>query len=279
MNFMQFAAASGLVVRDIVPDGRIRRCATADHPHRKNGAYMFNGDWGFVQNWATQPEPQIWQGDQSTAQQIDPARLRELAARRAEEIRIGQERAAKHAEQLLSQCELTQHAYLDRKGFPSELGLVDDERRLLIPMRDCQDYRRTLSVQRITVEGEKRFLLGGRTKGAIYVFGGAKSLLSWLCEGYATGLSIHAAMQMMRLQGRVVVCFSAANLAHVASLIGGRRLVIADNDASGTGADFARTTGLPWGMPDEINADANDLHMSRGIYALCRLMQEVMRQG
>lgn len=279
MNFMQFATASGLIVRDIVPDGRIRRCATVDHPRRKNGAYMFNGEWGFVQNWATDPEPQIWQGDQSTAKPVDPARLRELAARRAEEIRIGQERAAKHAEHILSNCELTQHAYLDRKGFPEELGLVDDEKRLLIPMRDCQDYRRTLSVQRITTEGEKRFLLGGRTKGAIYVFGSAKSPVSWLCEGYATGLSIRAALQMMRLNSRVVVCFSAGNLAHVASLIGGRRLVIADNDASGTGADFARTTGLPWGMPDEVNTDANDLHMSRGIYALSRLMQEVMRKG
>lgn len=279
MNFLQFAAASGLIVRDFVPDGRIRRCATVDHPRKKNGAYMFNGDWGFVQNWATDPEPQIWQGDQSNAKQIDPARMRELAARRAEEIRANQERAARQAEQILSNFELSQHAYLDRKGFPDELGLVDAERRLLIPMRDCQNYGKTLSVQRIAIDGEKRFLLGGKTKGAIYSLGSVKAPATWLCEGYATGLSIRAAMNLMRLQGRVVVCFSAGNLAYVASLISGRRFVIADNDASGTGADFARHTGLPWGMPADVNTDANDLHMAKGIYALSRLMQEVMRQG
>lgn len=279
MNFAQFAAASGLIVRDIVPDGRIRRCATVDHPRKKNGAYMFNGDWGFVQNWATDPEPQIWQGDQSEAKRVDPARMRELAARRAAEISANQERAARQAEQILSHCELSQHAYLDRKGFPDEMGLVDDEQRLLIPMRDCQNYGRTLSVQRIAVDGEKRFLLGGRTKGAVYSLGNAKAPTAWLCEGYATGLSIRAAMSLMHLQGRVVVCFSAGNLAHVASLLAGRRYVIADHDASGTGADFARTTGLPWGMPAEVNTDANDLHMTKGIYALAGLMQEVMRQG
>lgn len=279
MSFHAFASACGLLIRDAVPDGRIYRCPTVDHPRKRNGAYMFAGEWGWVQNWATDPEPQVWQGEQSTAKPVDMARMRQLAARRAEEIRVGQERAAQLAERLLSECELTQHAYLDGKGFPDELGLVDDEKRLLIPMRDCQNYRRTLSVQRITADGEKRFLLGGRTKGAIYVFGSAKSPMSWLCEGYATGLSIRAALQMMRLSARVVVCFSAGNLAHVASLMGGRRLVIADNDASGTGADFARTTGLPWGMPDEINTDANDMHMCHGIYALSRLIQEVMRQG
>lgn len=278
MNFAQFAAASGLIVRDIVPDGRIYRCATSDHPNKKNGAYMFNGAWGWTQNWATHAEPQIWQDAESSAQPIDMAKLRELAAKRANEIRIKQELAAAHAEKLLAACELTRHAYLDSKGFPDELGLVDDEKRLLIPMRDCQNYRKTLSVQRIAIDGEKRFLLGGRTKGAIYILGSAKSPTAWLCEGYATGLSIHAAMRLMRLQGRVVVCFSAANLAHVASLTDGLRYVIADNDASGTGAEFARMTGLSWGMPSEVNTDANDLHKQKGVFALATLMSEVMRQ-
>lgn len=278
MNFAQFASSAGLIVRDLIADGRIRRCATETHPAKKNGAYMFQGDWGWVQNWETHTDPVIWHGKESAAPEIDHARMRELAARRAAEVQANHERAAKQAHELLTRCELTRHAYLDRKGFPDELGFVDDEKRLVIPMRDCQNYSHTLSVQRIAIDGEKRFLLGGRSKGAIYIMGSIKSPVAWLCEGYATGLSLNSAINLMKLSARVVVCFSAGNLAHVASLIGGRRFVMADNDASGTGESFARETGLPWGMPDDVNTDANDLHQARGIYALVRLMQEIARK-
>lgn len=278
MNFHSFASECGLLIRDVVPDGKIYRCPTESHPAKKNGAYMFAGDWGWCQAWDVHPEPQIWQGDKSRTSEIDPSRMRELLARRAEDIRVKQERAAKQAVEILGRSEVSRHAYLDRKGFPEETGFVDGDHRLLIPMRDCQNYRKTLSIQSIAVDGEKRFLLGGRTKGAVFVLGNTNAPTAWLCEGYATGLSVHAAMQMMRLNGRVVVCFSAGNLAHVAGLVAGRRYIVADHDASGTGAEFAQRTGLLWGMPDEVNTDANDLHQTKGIYAVAALLQKVMNQ-
>lgn len=271
MNFADFCTANGLLVGRPIADGRIRRCPTEQHPRKKNGAYMFDGNWGWCQAWEIHPDPQIWQ-DGAQAKAIDPRHLREMMALREGEIRASQARAAQHAETELSNCELTPHAYLDSKGFPEELGLVDSEQRLLIPMRDCQDYRRVLSVQRISTDGEKRFLLGGRTKGAIFSLGDAKSPLTWLCEGYATGLSLRAALRLMSLPARVVVCFSAGNLTHVAGLIGGQRFVMADNDASGTGERFARATGLPWVMPEEVGTDANDLHQKLGVYALAKLL-------
>lgn len=278
MNFHDFAAACGLLVRDIVPDGKIRRCATTDHPATKNGAYMFAGTWGFAQNWATHADPQLWHDDSSRPDDYDATAFQAAAKRRAQDLRAQQERVAKQAETLLRNCELTAHAYLDRKGFPEELGMVDDRGCLVIPIRDCQTNR-VLSVQRVSVDGEKRFLLGGRTKGGIYSMGSARAPEAWLCEGYATGLSIREAIKTMRLNGRVVVCFSASNLAHVAGLLGGRRWIVADNDRSGTGAEFAGKTGLTWVMPAETGTDANDLHQTAGVYAVATLMQEAMQRG
>src|SRR5574337_755725 len=277
MSFAAFASACGLLPSEIVPDGRIRRCPTASHPRRKNGAYMLAEGWGWAQDWSAHAEPQIWQD--GAGGKIDPGQLREMMALRAKELRAGQDRAAKQAETLLSECELATHAYLGNKGFPDELGLVDEEKRLLIPMRDCQDYRRVLSVQRITPEGDKRFLLGGRTKGAIYTLGGSKSRLTWLCEGYATGLSIRAACSLMAMPARIVVCFSSGNLVHVAGLIGGERYVIADHDESKTGEIAAGKTGLKWAMPDAVGTDANDLHQQQGLYSVAKLLQRARGGG
>src|SRR5574340_527357 len=277
MTFAAFASACGLLPSEIVPDGRIRRCPTASHPRRKNGAYMLAEGWGWVQDWSAHAEPQIWHDGEGG--RIDPGQLKAMMALRAREIRAGQERAARHAETLLSECELAPHAYLDRKGFPEELGLVDAEKRLLIPMRDCQDYRRVLSVQRITPDGEKRFLLGGRTKGAIYILGNTNSRLTWLCEGYATGLSVRAAAQLMKMASRIVVCFSAANLVHLASVTGGARYVIADNAETKTGQLPAGNTALSWAMPDEVGTDANDLHQQQGLYAVAKLLQRARGGG
>lgn len=276
MNFSSFASACGLIPSEIIADGRIHRCPTESHPRRKNGAYMLSDGWGWAQDWGSHVEPQIWQDGEG---KINQAQVKEMMALRAKELRIGQDRAAKTAEKLLSDCELSTHAYLDRKGFPNELGLVDAEKRLLIPMRDCKDYRRVLSVQRVSVDGEKRFLLGARTKGAVFVLGAAKSRSTWFCEGYATGLSIRSALELMRIPEKIVVCFSAGNLVHVANCYGGPRYVIADNDESKTGEISAAKTGLPWAMPEEVGTDANDLHQRLGIYAVAKLIQRARGGG
>src|SRR3546814_7594504 len=80
--------------------------------------------------------------------------------------------------------------------------------------------------------------------------------LLWHCEGYATALSIQAALKRLYRRASVVVCFSASNLAHVAKSLGGR--VVADHDESGTGERAARETGLQWCMPPDVGTDAND---------------------
>ncbi len=93
---------------------------------------------------------------------------------------------------------------------------------------------------------------------------------SWLCEGYATGLSIQAALAELHQQARVWVCFSAANLTYVAQYVPRPAFVFADNDENGVGEKAAQATGLPYCL--SVVGDANDLHQARGVRAVADLM-------
>ena len=56
MDFYRFAETHGLIIRDLVMD-RWVRVPTIDHPGKRNGAYIFNGNSGAVQNWALHEKP------------------------------------------------------------------------------------------------------------------------------------------------------------------------------------------------------------------------------
>lgn len=270
MTFSAFAQAHGLLVRDPIPDGRIHRCPTENHPRKKNGAYKFTGEWGWVQSWADHESPIIFKPDHVPVEVV----RRDMAAeRRAEQQR--RENASKLAQQIVARCSFDEHPYLIRKGFPFAKTLVDTDGRMVVPMRDATNYKRVNSVQFIAEDGTKKFLPGGQARGSVLIRGAGAE--HWLCEGFATGLSIEQALASMYRQARVVICFSAGNLAHVSSLLAGRRYVIADNDESSTGARYAAQTGLPWAMPDEIGQDANDVFQARGVRAVVDLMRKAMR--
>jgi putative DNA primase/helicase len=147
---------------------------------------------------------------------------------------------------------------------------------LLVPARIDNEV---VSLQEIAADGTKKNLTGGRMSGASFTIGSGR--LEILCEGYATGLSIKAALDGLHLPCRVTCCFSAAN---VAALAERRRhaLVVADNDKPvaqfgglGTGEFYARRTGLPWLMPPDVGTDANDYHLAAGLPALQALMLEL----
>jgi len=83
-------------------------------------------------------------------------------------------------------------------------------------------------------------------------------------------------MDLMRVRGPVIVCFSAGNLQTIAQTRADA-LVFADHDASGTGERIARATGRPWCMSPDIGDDANDMHRRHGIYNVAALMRPLMR--
>ena len=59
MNFERFAELHGLIISSLIMD-RWVRVPTTDHPHSRNGAYIFHGDTGCVQNWAIHEKPVSW---------------------------------------------------------------------------------------------------------------------------------------------------------------------------------------------------------------------------
>lgn len=208
------------------------------------------------------------------------ARAARDAATAAEEARKqrGYADAAARAEQVIARCTPKASNYLSGKGLPEVLAL-DDGGVLVVPMRNVETNR-LQGVQTITwLPGprtwEKKMAPGMRAKGAVFRLGSRQAKEAFLCEGYATGLSLDMALRRLRLQACVVVCFSANNLAHVAPLIGGRKFVFADHDRSGTGQAAAETTGLPYAMSPVVGEDANDLHVRAGLLALCELVLEV----
>ncbi|UAU36204.1 plasmid replication protein, CyRepA1 family [Xanthomonas campestris] len=171
------------------------------------------------------------------------------------------------------------HAYLLRKGVAAyglrvatttlRARLWDAERArwiddaivvragdLLVPVRlpDGQ----LVNVQRIDATGRKLFLRGGQKRATHFRIEGTGP--AWLCEGYATGASVHAATG-----APIVVAFDAGNLIYCASLADA---VATDNDASGTGQRAAEATGLPWACPAAVGDDFNDLHQRQGIDAV-----------
>lgn len=271
MQFADFARANGLLIKDLVADGRVHRCATVEHPRTRNGAYRCDGDWGWVQAWDVHSQPIIWRAGKA-ADAVVPIRRDMEAIRREEEVK--KVKAADRAAQIVSRCRTASHPYLVNKGFPDAVGLVDFDGRLVIPMRDMAAYKRINSVQWIDDTGAKLFLLGGAAKGSGFVIGSGSEI--WLCEGYATGLSIRAALAQLHRQARVVVCFSAGNLVHIAGSLTGRRFVFADNDKSQTGQKSAIETGLSWVMAPDLGHDANDMHRAHGIKAVADLMRGVL---
>lgn len=271
MMFSQFAQANGLVIRNLVDDGSLVRVPTASHPHKKNGAYRFCGDWGWVQDWANSEDPQFWFKNginEIRKEEIKRDIQADMLAERKRQLA-----AAKRAQDIVSSCLTGIHPYLAKKGFKDELGLIDNSGMLVIPMRDSANYKLINSVQFIDDSGSKKFMPGGKAKGSCLVIGSADE--TWFCEGYATALSIRAALKSLYRKAQVVVCFSAGNIPAVVKNFSGSRYLVADNDKSGTGAHYARLAGIPFVMPPEVGTDANDYHQSAGVFALARLLRDI----
>lgn len=227
------------------------------------------GDWSsdFSSTWHDETHVDT----ETAAKLLEQARARSREFARQQVRR--QSQAAGEAEQMIREATMATHPYLVRKGFPNLLGLVHSD-KLLVPVRDATDYSRVISVQLIDAAGEKKFLTGGRTRCGVYrmgvIPGHARRVA--LCEGYATGLSLYAALQRLPGPHTIIVCFSAGNLELVAQHFP-TALVCADNDESKRGEQAALATGLEWRMPPDVGTDFNDMHQKCGVYAVTELLR------
>ena len=280
MSFQAFAIAHGLDLPALYPADRVQRCATTDKPRSKNGAFFWDGLRGWVSDWAQGGEIHWFDSPESREMKAEDRRAwaqRKQAAQQRQTEGWG--RAAMQAGLMLRDTELKTHSYLEYKGLRDSLGLVAADDSLLVPMRNVSGngLQGVQSIRWISEERryEKKMLAGMRAKGCVLRLGSKTVQETFLCEGYATGLSIELALRQCRFNAAVVICFSDSNMVHVAGLLNGRRFVFADHDESGAGQRAAEKIGLPYCMSPVMGQDANDLHAKAGLMAVCQLLMKV----
>ncbi len=280
----------GLVVNYLDTSGELVRVkVTSGDNHRpdkhgeKSGWYTFftNGEYqnAVYGNWRT--------GLQKQWSNIDP---NELSITQRNQIKADMSAAKEQAEaerkirqnEVAELCqtrfgtyqELTAHPYLDAKGIKNEYGFREHKGTLVVPIYSTDGELRSL--QYIDKKGRKRFVSSSEIKGNVFPIGFNLGALGELesvlvCEGVATGVSLHMATKQA-----VLVVFSASfgleALTRLRKISKARLILAFDNDANGVGQKKATECSnslhntiirLP-----SMQGDFNDLHLERGIEAV-----------
>lgn len=153
----------------------------------------------------------------------------------------------------------TSHAYLTKKRInPHNTRIYNNA--LVIPI--YAPNREIVNLQFIDTDGNKRFLSGGKKKGCFSVIGTPMPKIL-LCEGFATGASLHEDTGHF-----VVVAMDCGNLLTVAREIKklyptSQIIICGDNDASGAGQNAAKLAARAvFGevlIPEQVGTDWNDV--------------------
>jgi putative DNA primase/helicase len=273
----QFREA-GLLV-DVIETGKLRRCKV-EGDREKRGWYVAHelrldsGDYVIVGQFG------VWQGADNGAQKIELGKTTQLTAeqkaafkqrlaedrkRAAAARKAEQQRAARRADVAWRKCSPAgECAYLGRKGVQPYGVRFSPQGNLVIPILDVAGSIHGLQVIYGDTEAKKRkgrdkdyWPAGLAKQGHFFLIGaphGGGTLL--VCEGYATGASLHEAMGLP-----VAVAFDANNLLPVATALhkryrGARILVCADDDFASfgnpgvsSGSAAALAVGGAWVAP------------------------------
>jgi putative DNA primase/helicase len=244
-SFADALRIAGLLPRDIEADGRLRRCPTKTHPHRRNGWYVLHmdGNRGVWGDNAVAPRQALGTWNAEGAQYRPPTAAEQERQRRARD----QQRQARLTAMRAAAAYWTQakpcgrlHPYLDAKGLQplGTTGLRQHGDALVVPVV----WRgRVISVQTIRADGTKRFWPGAPVKAGCFEITRQRAAVTVICEGLATGLAVFQAVR----NARVVVAFDAGNLMPVVDLLRptGSVVLAADND-HGTMARLGVNPGL-----------------------------------
>jgi len=269
---------AGMVFKEaIIADGVLHRVyVEGDKTGTKNGAYVLHANGkpsGYAEHFPSGFKI-IW----SLSVQREPLSLsmrrqiEDHRKRRNLERKYRQKETAKKAQFIWQRAELfnesSQHPYLIRKQIKPYLARLY-KGALLIPL--FNESRELVNLQFIDADGNKRILAGGKKQGCFSVIGDsakAERERLLICEGYATGASLHKELGVF-----VMVAMDAGNLEPVAQAA--RRLfpeadiiIAGDNDASGKGQAEASKAALAvngkYLIPDQAGADWNDV-LSAGV--------------
>lgn len=251
-------------------------------------------------------------------------RIERIEAQRAAEDAAASAAAVERANRLWSEAvDCEEHPYLERKGVRAhgvrvgrwevinqdtgEVRTVTDQ-ALLIPMRDLQKRIHSLQAimpQKLEGASDKWYLQDGAKEGNFWVIGrplehNGKQVII-VCEGYATGASIHEATGHA-----VIIAFDVPNLLPVAKVWRARFpdaiiIIAADNDqwtlkpvvnpgltrARECGAEVGSLVAFPpfdaaLGATNERGGrahgptDFNDLQQLEGREAICGVIDAVL---
>jgi putative DNA primase/helicase len=216
-HFRLAIAAAGLDAPDSInADGAIHRFSTNGKPRDDSGYYVLHTDgiaagafgcWrtGLQSSWCAKSDNAMTDAERDAHRQ----RSKAMKAQREADLLATQQQASQTAAALWQEAAQAPaaHEYLTRKRIKPH-GAKFDGHRLMIPMRDTAGTLHSL--QTIAPDGDKRFMPGGRVKGCYHAIGKPDGVLI-VCEGYATGASIHEATG-----DAVAVAFNAGNLEAVA---------------------------------------------------------------
>jgi putative DNA primase/helicase len=231
----------------LVIDGKLHRYnVSGDKKGSKNGYYCIYPDtWpaGYVGSWK-HGESMKWKYNASGLDSEKQKHLRvierseeykRLQAEREIQYQQEQSKASEEARVCFEQMPPAQpdHLYLQKKNV-NAYGLRQLGENLVVPLFDANRKFRTY--QTIIPDGEKLFYLGASTRSAFFSIGlDIDSGPIIICEGYATGATLHEAT------GHMIICaMNAGNLLPVAIEL--RRkypdrkiLIAADNDVKTKG--------------------------------------------
>lgn len=268
-DFADAVRSAGLTLpTEINDDGATHRFSTDGKPSHTNGWYFLHNDggipWGQAGDWAVNGGEPLCHWCAKSDKQMSAAERDQYRAQRAiaraqleAEKEARNTAAAAMAETIWAASKpCTGHAYLQRKGvqahgarmIEADAALAMDRSLspsltgplLVIPMRNAAGSLRNL--QFITDDGTKRPLTGGQKQGCYFSMGKPKDGRLVVCEGFATGASVHQCTG-----DGVAVAFDAGNLNMVAMALAEKyphlKIVIGADDDYQTPGNPGRKAG------------------------------------
>lgn len=286
-QFGHAMSAAGLEIDEpLVADGTLHRFRVkGDKQGSKNGWYVLHADgvpagefgsWkeGTSETWRAEIGRLLTKAEEAdTRARLEAARA--VRAKEAEKLRNNaRAKAAKLWATAKDRVRVT-HAYLEAKRVRA-YGIRQLGEQLLVPVRDAAGEMRGL--QFIAEDGSKKFGTGTAKAGCYHAIGQPKDWLL-ICEGYATGATLHQATGHA-----IAIAFDAGNLAAVARALRDKLpdqplCLAADNDHGTTGnpgltkareaaAAVAGVVAAPQFSTGATGTDWNDYAALHGLQAV-----------
>ena len=314
--------AAGLLVDELIADGTRHRCAVdGGKPGAVDGCYILHPDppysWWF-QNHKTGAtgSGSLKTGTTMTKAERQAARREQEANRRqraADEAKIHAAAASRARRIYEGAADCPGHVYLTAKGvLPSPglrltravmtiAGASFPADSLIVPLYDAAallsepDGKPVApgNLQFISATGDKRYLPGGQKQGGGFVIGDVSNNEPLLvCEGLATGLTLHAAAGFP-----IFVAFDAGNLQAVAAALRrqypDRQIVLAADDdwktpgnpglskATAAARAIGGCVAVPAFGPErgQKDSDFNDQAAREGIEAVRLCVEAAIKKG